>query len=192
MCETAASSWLGNTSMMLFWKVYFFIGKQKHLIWPQIWHALVFSVAEGSEKCPLGSKQGEGVFWQLYKLLYNNWLHDAWCIDKRWGQSKTKCRSQITSLKWEFLKRNVWGFRYKRKWAWVCCPALFVWTVRVVYSHLSLCYSYSTSYVSDFILWSYKYGYFLTNASLCFRRPLLTPWSCMDYFYDEWMHFFGL
>jgi len=26
----------------------------------------------------------------------------------------------------------------------------------------------------------------------CFRRPLLTPWSCMDHFYDGWMHFLGV
>jgi len=25
---------------------------------------------------------------------------------------------------------------------------------------------------------------------LHFRRPLLTPWRRMDYFYDGWMHFF--
>jgi len=34
-------------------------------------------------------------------------------------------------------------------------------------------------------IFSYK------NASLHFRRPLLTHWSLMDYFYDGWMHFFG-
>jgi len=36
-----------------------------------------------------------------------------------------------------------------------------------------------------------KMDFFLIKTQ-CFRRPLLTPWSCMDYFYDGWMHFLGV
>jgi len=30
------------------------------------------------------------------------------------------------------------------------------------------------------------------NESFCFRRPLLTPWSCLKFVYDGWLHIFEL
>jgi len=36
---------------------------------------------------------------------------------------------------------------------------------------------------SDYSLKSYKYR----NTLIHFRRLLLTPWSCVDYFYDGWV-----
>jgi len=65
-----------------------------------------------------------------------------WRMWRRKGESKTKHWSQIRSLKREILKIHVGGFRYKRRGAWVCCPAIFVWTVR------SLRYSYILRHTS--------------------------------------------
>jgi len=35
-----------------------------------------------------------------------------------------------------------------------------------------------------------QYVYLKKNGSHHFRRPLLTPWSHMDYVYDRWRRFF--
>jgi len=46
-------------------------------------------------------------------------------------------------------------------------------------------------YRKPVIVHKFSYAYFvLQNALLYFSRPLLTPWSHMDYFYDGWMCFF--
>ncbi len=116
------------------------------------------------------------------------------------GESGTKHWSWIRSTKRGLVKKNVEGFRYKPKGYWfyfAVNKTWLSWDLHILISAYAtshiMCWNATLSWslvwkIADYGLESFKYGYLSYKSALtCFRRPLLTPRSCLeDFFMMDW------